>query len=183
MSLSQNPNAPDPYSVDREDLPRGDDQQDDEFRRKPQELEPDFTDAPGTSDPLAVVGPSSSALDMVGESGEVYTPPIDPVVTTDQHGQTEVLGGFSPSSTDSIEVERSASDGRLGDEAIAEAIERELREDAMTTALDIRAEVRQGVVHLRGTVDGPEDVEMAESVASRVPGVVEVVDDLRVGSI
>jgi hypothetical protein len=183
MSLSPERNTRETDPTSR-DTPPDDDPRSDEFGRPPSELEPDFTDAPGLSDPHSAVGPvgnaEDGAMDLAGESGEVYTPPIDPVVTTDAHGQTSVLGGFSLSSTDDIEVDRSVSDGRLGDEAIAEAIERELREDAATTNLDIRAEVRQGVARLRGFVAGPEDVEMAESVAGRVPGVIEVVEELRV---
>lgn|GEM_PF-641041 len=108
----------------------------------------------------------------VTEGDAVYTPPIDPVGTN-----TEVIGGFSASSMESIEVARS-SDGTLGDEAIADAIRRELREDAATTAFDLEVEVRRGVVSLRGRVWDVADVENVEEVASRVPGVVEVSEEL-----
>jgi osmotically-inducible protein OsmY len=74
-------------------------------------------------------------------------------------------------------VERSASDAQLGDEAIEDAVRRELIEDASTTALNIHVRVTGGVVHLSGGVEGLEDAENAESVASRVPGVREVVDE------
>ena len=80
----------------------------------------------------------------------------------------------------SIEVEQSAEDTRPGDEALAEAIARELREDASTTSLAVDVFVRRGIVHLRGWVPGLEDADNAEAVAARVPGVVDVVDELEV---
>lgn len=80
---------------------------------------------------------------------------------------------------DSLEVERS-SDGTLGDEAIADAIRRELREDAATTALTIDVAVYRGVARLRGTVQDIADAENAEEVAARVPGVLEVREELEV---
>ncbi len=80
---------------------------------------------------------------------------------------------------DSLEVERSA-DGTLGDEAIADAIRRELREDAATTALAVDVAVYRGVARLRGTVQDIADAENAEEVAARVPGVLEVREELDV---
>ena len=113
-----------------------------------------------------------------GESGEPFVPPTDPVLELDARGNPRMLGGFSLSSLDDVSVEESASDPLLGDEALAEAVRRELREDAATTALDIEVEVWDRVAHLRGVVAGPEDAEAAEAVAARVPGVAEVADDL-----
>jgi osmotically-inducible protein OsmY len=75
-------------------------------------------------------------------------------------------------------VEESASDPILGDEGLADAVRRELREDAATTALNITVEVWDRVAHLRGVVLRPEDAEAAEAVAARVPGLAEVADDL-----
>ena len=147
------------------------------------ELEPDFTDAETLTDPVAAVGPSSSAEDPASGGDEVYTPPTDPVVTTNETGGFEVLGGFSATSMDSAEVARSASDSRLGDEAIEDAIRRELREDAATTDLQIQVVVRQGVARLRGTVGDLDDAENAEAVASRVPGVREVIEELEVAEL
>jgi osmotically-inducible protein OsmY len=66
----------------------------------------------------------------------------------------------------------------LGDKALAEAVRRGLRDDAATTALDIEVEVWDRVAHLRGAVANPEDVDAAEAVAARVPGIGEVADDL-----
>ena len=49
-----------------------------------------------------------------------------------------------------------------------------------TTDLQIEVTVEQGVVYLRGRVEGIEDVDNAESVAGRVPGVLDVVEELDV---
>jgi osmotically-inducible protein OsmY len=147
------------------------------------EIDPDFTDQTLLTDPTAAVGSGPDIDDPVEEGDDVYVPPSDPVVTTNAHGQTEVLGGFSSDSMEDLHVDRSASDGRLGDEAIADAIRRELREDAATTELDVRVMERNGVAHLRGAVPGLDDAEAAEEVASRVPGVVEVVEELEVATL
>ncbi|HEY2593780.1 MAG TPA: BON domain-containing protein [Chloroflexota bacterium] len=144
------------------------------------ELEPDFRGRPGFSDPLAAAGAESSEDEDLAESGEVYTPPIDPVVTTDAHGAAQVLGGFELDAEEDLSVEPSAEDRAPGDEALAEAILRELAEDAATTDLNIRVIVRQGVAHLRGEVPDLDDADNAEAVASRVPGVREVVEELDV---
>jgi osmotically-inducible protein OsmY len=148
------------------------------------ELEPDFTDQALLTDPIAAPGPSASDVDDVVESGdEVYTPPTDPVITLDDQDNVQVLGGFSSTSMDSMVVERSALDGLPGDEALADAVRRELREDAATTDLRIRIIVRDGVVYLRGRVEGLEDAENAEAVAGNVPGVLDVVEELEVTSL
>jgi len=145
------------------------------------ELEPDFTDQPMLRDVTHAAGPSSSDPEDLVESGNlVYSPPEDPVVGTDAHGRAQVLGGFGE--TD-ITVERSAMDDRPGDEALADAVRRELREDAATSELTIVVAVRQGVAHLRGRVADLEDAENAEAVAARVPGVREVVEELEVSNV
>ncbi|HEY1295858.1 MAG TPA: BON domain-containing protein [Chloroflexota bacterium] len=147
------------------------------------ELEPDFTDRPGSTDALQVAGGGSSEDDDVAESGEVYTPPIDPVITTDAHGAAHVLGGFELDSEDDLSVERSAEDRAPGDEALADAIRRELAEDSATTDLNLLVVVRNGVAHLRGQVADLDDADNAESVAARVPGVREVVEELEVSGL
>ncbi len=142
------------------------------------EIEPDFTDQP-----LSTSGLATSGVDTMEEEDNVYFPPTDPVITTGDRGEVQVLGGFSPSSDSSVEVERSALDGQYGDEAIADAVRRELREDAATTDLHIDVQVRNAVVHLRGTVRDLDDTENAQEVASRVPGVQDVVEELRVADL
>ncbi len=124
---------------------------------------------------------SSGADDPAAEGDAVYSPPIDPVVKTDAHGRAEILGGFG--SEDDLPVERSASDGRLGDEALADAVRRRLAEDAATTDLTIVVAVRNGIAHLRGQVTDLDDADNAENVAASVPGIREVVEELEVASI
>jgi osmotically-inducible protein OsmY len=136
--------------------------------------EPDSADGGGTNGVEAGGGEAGEATD------DAYFPPTDPVVTTDARGRLQVLGGFGATSMDSVEVEPSAGDARPGDEALADAIRRELREDALTTDLVVDVAVRRGVAHLRGTVPGVDDAENAEEVAARVPGVREVVEALSV---
>ncbi|MEX2047613.1 MAG: BON domain-containing protein, partial [Chloroflexota bacterium] len=77
-------------------------------------------------------------------------------------------------------VARSTLDARPGDEALADAIRRELREDASTAGLIVHVEVRGGVAFLRGRVDDLEDADSAAEVASRVRGVRQVVEHLTV---
>ena len=141
------------------------------------EIEPDFVSRANDDSTL-----HASGVDAFEEDDTAYSPPTDPVVTTDMHGNTRVLGGFSSDSMESIEVERS-SDGTLGDEAITEAILRELREDAATTSLQLEVNVVKGVARLRGAVPDMVDAENAEEVAARVPGVTEVIDETKVSSI
>ena len=155
----------------------------DEIRAEGGDIEPDFTDRPGISDPLEAAGPHGSIAEDPAESGDVYTPPIDPVVTTDAHGAAHVLGGFELDSEEDVEVEPSAMDGRPGDEALADAIRRELAEDSATTDLNIVVAVRNGVAHLRGQVADLDDADNAEAVAARVPGVRDVVEELEVAGL
>jgi osmotically-inducible protein OsmY len=150
------------------------------------DLAPDFTDQPlettGIEDfaePLRLDAQTTGILD---ETENVIFPPTDPVIST-ASGNAEVLGGFAATSMDEQEVLPSASDPYLGDEAIADAIRQELAEDATTTALHVEVEVRQGTAFLRGQVEGLEDADNAEAVASRVPGVREVREQLRVRSV
>jgi osmotically-inducible protein OsmY len=81
---------------------------------------------------------------------------------------------------DDTDLVSEATTGGPADVAIAEAVQRELREDALTTDLPIRIVVRAGVVSLRGVVPSLELAEAAEEVAARVEGVTEVVDELEV---
>ncbi|MDA1062323.1 MAG: BON domain-containing protein [Chloroflexi bacterium] len=133
-------------------------------------LEPgDFTTQRLVDTAEEASGPERSlAEDVVSEGDEVFVPATDPVGDPD-----DVIGGFELSSTDSVEVARSA-DGTRGDEAIRDAVIRELREDAATTALTIEVDVIGGVVRLTGRVESIDDAESAEEVAARVPGVLEV---------
>jgi hypothetical protein len=147
------------------------------------DVEPSLIDQDLVTDPLAASGSPDDLEDPVAEGEEVYVPPMDPVITTDRPGDVDVLGGFSPSASEEVAPRRSASDGQIGDEALADAVRLALREDAATTDLRIDVSVEQGIVRLRGTVPGLEDVDNAESVAGRVPGVVDVDEGLDVAEL
>jgi len=58
-----------------------------------------------------------------------------------------------------------------------------LAHDAATADLEIEVIVEEGVVRLRGTVPGMEDVDNAEAVAGRVPSVVDVAEELEVAAL
>lgn len=117
--------------------------------------------------------------DPVSDDKETYVPPTDPVLEPGALSQPKLVGGFGSTSMDDIAVAKPTTGG-TGDEALADAIRRELREDAATTHLRVRVEVNEGVVTLRGTVDDLQDAESAVEVADRVPGIIEVVDELEV---
>jgi osmotically-inducible protein OsmY len=147
------------------------------------ELEPDFANQSLSSDPVSAPGPTSSAEDVVNDGDVVYFPPTDPVIQVQDDVDVQILGGFSSTSTDSIEVDRSAMDGRPGDEALADAIRRELREDASTTALEVEVVVTNGIARLTGRVPDLDDAENAEAVARSVPGLVDVEEAIEVTEI
>jgi osmotically-inducible protein OsmY len=133
------------------------------------ELAVDFQTGGTTTDPIDVI-----------ENGEdVYFPPTDPVASADARANTQTLGGTEATSFGS-DVAPSASTRVFGDEAIADAIQAELRQDAATSQLRVRVHVVEGVARLRGTVPDMVDAENAEAVAARVPGVVEVLEELQV---
>lgn len=134
------------------------------------ELDPDFTDDLGTTDPEVAAGEAVP-----------YFPPTDPVVGVEDEGgedDLEVIGGFSGTSMDDL----TPTDGLTipADDDITGAVMRELREDSLTTDLAVQADTRNGIVYLRGTVETMEDAENAEAVARRVEGVQDVNEQLRV---
>jgi len=126
----------------------------------------DFTDQRLTTD-------ANEAVE--GDSDAAYFPPTDPVIRAGADGEPEIAGGFA-ASAEPAAPDRS-SDGRIGDEGLADAVRDALALDASTADLRLSIDVESGVVHLRGTVAGIEDGENAEAVASAVTGVAEVVDE------
>ncbi len=130
----------------------------------------DFTDQPLSTDAIEIVENS--------DGGDVFFAPTDPVLRAGADGQPEVLGGFSP--TADIPEPARSSDGRIGDEAIADAVRDALALDASTADLTLTVDVAGAVVRLRGTVDSIEDGENAEAVASAVSGVTEAIDETEI---
>jgi hypothetical protein len=114
------------------------------------------------------------------EPDTTFFAPVDPVLTVDTSGAAEVLGGFSPTSMDAEQVDRSVEDNIPGDEALADAVRAALRADAATTDLHVRVQVARGVARLRGRVASLEDAENAEAVAADVPGVNDVIEEIDV---
>ncbi len=149
-----------------------------EFRQEGHALEPGVSSQPLETDDLNVS--HEDVVDEVepDESEPAYFPPTDLVIGSTGRGSVDVLGGFAASSEDDGGVRRSAGDNQPGDEALADAIRQELSEDALTADLPIDVEVSEGVAHLYGVVPDLVDAENAEEVASRVPGVHEVIDEL-----
>ena len=138
-------------------------------------LEPgDFTDQHLLRDPTAASGPSGThADDATDEGDDVYVPPTDPV----RLENNEILGGFQPTAMDDDREVLTEVVGGPADAALTEAVLLELRQDAATTHLRLQVATENATVRLRGTVDDILDVENAEAVAARVPGVREVIDE------
>ena len=151
------------------------------------DLEPSLIDQEILTDPLSAMGgtddPPTDEYDPAADGDEVYVPPVDPVITTRAHGDAQVLGGFALSAEEEIRPRRSASDGQVGDEAVADAVRSALAHDAATADLEIEVIVEQGIMRLRGTVPGIEDVDNVEAVAGRVPNVVDVAEELDVAEL
>jgi BON domain-containing protein len=143
----------------------------------PESIEPgDFTDQRILDDPAVASGPTGTyADDDLAEGDEVYVPPTDPPRAPD----AEFLGGFQTTADEDQPVPRSEVVGGPADGAIEEAVRIELREDAATAGMELQVSSAAGIVYLRGTVDDLDDAENAEAVASRVPGVREVREELQ----
>jgi osmotically-inducible protein OsmY len=134
-------------------------------------------DQPLETDEANVSNDSVADLLPSVEPDSTYFAPTDPVTGPDEHGNLDIIGGWTPTSDSDLSVNPSYEDNLPGDEALAEAIERELHEDALTTDLELDVSVENGVARLRGQVRGPEDADAAQDVASRIPGVRDVVDE------
>jgi osmotically-inducible protein OsmY len=156
---------------------------DDELADQSDDLNPEFTGQPLITDTLQVEDAGvEEDLEDAGQADQETTlfPPTDPVLAVNDEGNVDVLGGFAPDAMAEMGVDPSVEDNLPGDEALADAVSRELREDALTTILRIEVVVEEGIAHLRGTVPTLDDAESAEAVASRVPGVREVSEELDV---
>ncbi len=144
--------------------------------------EPDF------NEPIAEVGGDMTTNSMIAaEEGIPYMPPTDPVVRpSDDEQGLAIATGFGETSDDEYRdtlATTAFGDGPPGDEDIRQQVVEALRSDAATIDLVIDVIVRNGVVHLRGQVQTLDDAESAEEVASRVPTVREVIEELEVAAI
>jgi len=121
-----------------------------------------FPDVVGTTDPL-----------VASRDAEPYMAPIEPPVLPGGREGIHVATGFGQSP----EEEAYRAGEPRGDEDIRVEALRVLRDDAMTSDLDLHVRVRDGVIHVFGPVMSIDDAEYAQSVLGELPGVVDVVDD------
>lgn len=142
------------------------------------DLNPEFTGQPLETTPSFASGDFIFTGTDEAEPDPTYYPPTDPPTGPNAAGNLEVINGFAPGATDDEAPELSAEDDIPGDEALIAAIQRQLHEDAATTTLAITVQVENGVAYLRGGVPGLDDARNAETVAARVPGVRDVVEEL-----
>jgi hypothetical protein len=118
------------------------------------------------------------AMDTAGRDRRPDTPPIDPPVVRRGPDDAEITGAV-----DEIDAElydEDNDDAALMDDEIAARVRRALRMDAATSMLHILVTVEQGMVTLRGRVQTLEDTDNAIDVASRIPNVVDVLDEIDV---
>jgi hypothetical protein len=134
--------------------------------RRDSEIEVEPFDDPVETDPAAAV-----------EDAEPYSPPTDPVVRVGKRGETRIAGGFGGGEVREDHA-HSVIEDVPSDEGLEDLVHRELRLDASTAPLRFKVAALKGVVRLQGVVDDETDAENALAVAGRVPGVVEVVDEL-----
>lgn len=112
-----------------------------------------------------------------------FFPPTDPVEhdSDREHQGMELRGGWAPTSmTEPTDVDIEPGHFERSDYEILDDVIHALRNDAATQDLDIKVSVHNSIVHLHGTVPALEDAENAEEVASRVDGVLEVVEALNI---
>lgn len=128
-----------------------------------------------------VIGTIDTAI--ATDEGEPFFPPTDPVVrrAARTEGGYTVVGGFSQTALDApTDPEQLPRALQAGDDEIARRVRLALAADAGTADLPIFVSVHRGVVRLRGLVPSLADSDLAEEVAARVPGVVEVQDEIDV---
>lgn len=128
-----------------------------------------------------VIGTTDTAI--ATDEAEPYFAPTDPPTrrAPREEGGYIVVGGFSPTALDSpITLEQLPRPLRRGDDEIAREVRLALNEDAGTADLPVHVSARNGIVRLRGIVPSLDDTDLAEEVAARVPGVLEVQEELEV---
>lgn len=146
------------------------------------DLQPDFNDE------IDKIGGDMTSDAMIAvEEGLPYMPPTDPVVRpSNDEQELAVTGGFGETADDEypdLLATTAIGDAPPGDEDIRAQVLEALRTDAATADLVIEVVVRNGIVHLHGTVPTLNDAEAAEEVAGRVPTIVEVREELEVAAL
>ncbi|MCL6429794.1 MAG: BON domain-containing protein [Anaerolineae bacterium] len=122
-----------------------------------------------TTDPYAAI-----------DEGRIYYPPEDPpILPSERLRDADIAIGFATSADDApLEVEDVPERFDSSDYDIAERVAQALRLHSATSDLDIKVQVQDGIVTLRGHVDTLQDVAAVEDIASEVEGVVEVREQL-----
>jgi hypothetical protein len=121
--------------------------------------------------------------DVAAEEGLTYVPPSDPpIVPSDEPEDAEIAAGFGSSALDEPYDVDHMSSLEQADDTMAQLVREAIRADGATSryADEVAIGTRGGVVALRGVVDDVEDTDNLVEVASRVNGVVEVIDELEV---
>jgi hypothetical protein len=116
------------------------------------------------------------------EEGLTYVPPMDPPVEPGTRGDPEVRAGFGMTRSDEpFDAEHHAAATSSEDERTQRVVEA-LAADAATSGLFDRLDIdtEGAVVTVAGGVDDLDDEEAVLAVASSVPGVQEVRNELRV---
>lgn len=121
------------------------------------------------------------------EQGLVYTPPHDPpLIPSDRPERVEMGIGFAQS-MEETNPDEEVLPARVdnNDLDLEDNIVTALRYNSETTTLssDIRVRVRNGIVHLYGTVSDLQDSDLVEDVVRDIDGVVDVINKLDVSAI
>jgi hypothetical protein len=111
------------------------------------------------------------------DDDSAFDPPVDPPIVPLGDDGAEVPEDADDDEDDDLGATK---DGPLTDDDISIRVRRLLRGDAATSMLRIAVSTEDGVVTLRGAVQTLDDTDNAAEVASRVEGVVEVIDELDV---
>jgi hypothetical protein len=128
-----------------------------------------------SSEDLMVDDDDAPERDMSAvDEGSVFDPPSEPPIVPGGDDGAEV-----PEDLEDDDVDQT-SRGPITDDEITARVRRLLRADAATSMLRIHVSTEDGVVTLRGTVQTLDDTDNAAEVASRVDGVLDVLDELEV---
>lgn len=128
---------------------------------------------------------TNDVMDAV-EEGFVYVPPIDPpTVPSDDLQDADIASGFGASALDEPYDAAHHSSFLPEDDEVTARVYEALHADSATTSYadEIDIETRGSVVVLRGVVSDLIDSDNLVAVASRVQGVTEVIDLLKVRSL
>ncbi|BFU96954.1 MAG: putative lipoprotein [Nitrospira sp.] len=93
---------------------------------------------------------------------------------------TTTVGGCTLAMLLACETPPQTSDRYFNDREITLAIESRLAYEKVVDPARVEVETKNGVVHLRGTVETPDQRKQAAKVASQVTGVTDVDNELEI---